>query len=180
MRFLSYVSLAACCVACSTAPEVLPEPLDTPLLSPQGGSPGSACTGSDGSAGRVAADNSCCTEGCLDAQFSCHPVTRVDSLDYVTDPGMCGHHGSACNDCDDGNPCTDDVCAEIGCAHYHWNHTKACKVGSTPGFCDMPSGQCCTTNSAACCKGCLSAGACVSQCPGGQVCNTGTSQCVTP
>jgi hypothetical protein len=165
-------------LGCSPGEAIKPDPITAPRRTTQGGNPGDACTDAGGDTGRLAADSTCCTEGCLDAQFACHAVTRINSASYTTEPGKCGHHGGACVDCEDNNPCTDDVCAEKGCTHYNWTHEKACTVGAASGFCDTASAQCCTTNTNVnCCKGCVSQGACVATCPGNQVCNPRTTKC---
>jgi len=175
MRALVLAGLIVVPAACSSRQEIQPDSVEVarhttrevPRVTKQGGNP-TPCTGANGEPGHTAADNTCCTEGCLDGQLACHAVTRIDSLDYSTDPGMCGHQGGACASCDDGNQCTDDVCAEDGCSHFKWDHLKACTVGAASGFCRLSDTKCCTSNAdLSCCKGYLwtpQSDECVAQC----------------
>jgi hypothetical protein len=70
-------------------------------------------------------------ETCIPETGSCAPGTpRCDDGDPCTDDVCSG--GGTCSwipaDCDDGNPCTDDSCGENGCEHTF--NTRSCDDGS--------------------------------------------------
>lgn len=81
--------------------------------------------------------------------------------------GGAGGEGGGCgspDDCDDGNPCTEDYCLDSGaCSNPEDTLHIVCG--------DDAAGNCWK---GACCAGCfdLSAGACVDACPEGQACSS--------
>lgn len=125
------VGLVALSAGCAGLPEERVGEADS------AGVPGSVCAGVQERgpaavptelAGRVDDDGACCV-GCIDGNGACKSLECAQS-DDCGDAHACGHGGNACVDCDDGNPCTDDVCALAGCAHYFWIGL-ACGDGKT-------------------------------------------------
>lgn len=76
--------------------------------------------------------NNVCCGGCIDERGDCNVGDSVS---------VCGHHGIACAECDDGLSCTNDACdPAAGC--YHVNHINSpCPGGG--GYCDPSDGTCC-------------------------------------
>src|SRR6266545_609619 len=105
------------------------------------------CTGtsvSDGTTCGAGATNHCCGGSCCNVATNC---CSGGSCAAGTSVGRCGANGAACQNCDDGNPCTTDSCASGACGH-------AKVADQTP----CPSGVCIN---GACCTGCVSNGTCV-------------------
>ena len=91
-----------------------------------------AC-GSGPSAGRC--HGGACCAGCWDG-------AACQSGDALM---ACGGGGAACEDCDDGNPCTDDICGASGCVHAA-DDRNSCPTGTCHG--------------GACCIGCWDGSGC--------------------
>jgi hypothetical protein len=87
------------------------------------------------------------------------------SSDFVLIPSLTSVESSGClsnSECDDGNPCTDDLCnISVGTCSHTNDNTNGCSDGI------------------ACTSDACSAGACVSTdvCTGGSVCNPATGTC---
>jgi len=111
-------------------------------------------------------------------QFPCDDGNTCTTGD-VCRTGRC--EGSAPLDCNDDNPCTDDVCAPTGCIHLV--RTGACEDGNLCTVGDMCVGSQCVAGAAKACSdgntcttdGCNpSTGACSNtSLPNGQVCEDG-------
>ena len=87
----------------------------------------------------------------------------LNSSDFTVTPSLASTQTTGCStgfDCDDGNPCTDDLCAAGACSHP-LDDTNACSDG------------------VACTADACSGGTCVgtSTCPAGESCNPGTGLC---
>ena len=160
---------------------------------------GNACTGPDACGGGACQPgpaincddgNSCTTDGCDPAtgcvhtnnnSLTCTDNNACTSLDFCLN-GQC--LGGPSISCDDGNPCTDDLCdAQLGCLHVN-NHAacsdgNACTtndtcsngtcVGGPPPNCD--DGNICTADTCVPATGCLHQNVSVA-CDDGNACTT--------
>jgi len=94
--------------------------------------------------------------------------TSLTSTDFVLDPALTSTQAAGCAtsaDCNDSNPCTDDICnTGVGMCTHTVDNTNLCSDGVT-----------CTND--VCSNGaCLS----VSNCAGGLQCNVSTGACEVP
>lgn len=135
----------------------------------------------DGKSGLWSSDGECCVDGCLDGTYAlCQHKTCTDSLD-CEDATQCGF-GGWCQNCDDQNPCTDDVCTVSGCAHFPWAAQKSCTTyDNEPGNCTIddfgpnPAAVCCPTGT---CLDVVNGNTvCVASCSGGKSCGFYSGAC---
>ncbi|RYZ02787.1 MAG: hypothetical protein EOO73_30460 [Myxococcales bacterium] len=114
---------------------------------------------SDGSG--ICQKGACCT-GCFDGGV-CQPGTDVK---------LCGAGGAdKCENCDDGNPCTDDICGPKGCEHPPVEAGKSCDTDTNlcNGTAKCDGAVCKTTPAVVCNDG----NPCTND-----ACTPGTGQCV--
>jgi hypothetical protein len=117
---------------------------------------GGKCTGTS----NVNCDdnNPCTSDNCLDPN-TCAPHDPIADGTVCSDGNAC-HLGGKCaagicsgltsQNCDDGNPCTDDGCdAKSGCTHA--NNTAPCSDGSTCTAGDICAGGTCTSGAPVSC-----------------------------
>jgi hypothetical protein len=130
--------------------------------------PDGACTCKPDCTGRVCGD-----DGCGGACGSCAPTTCEDLFHHTgrtCQQGLCVY--AAAEDCDDGNPCTDDACdAAQGCSNAD-DDSNPCADALACSLTACRAGACVVTGASA---GCLIDGECVSE--GGLLAPTGDGSC---
>lgn len=131
------------------------------------GSGGSTASGCASHADCSQPTDARCSAGfCVDGACSTLPFPKGSACGTGMEcdgAGLCvvpPFHCKGSADCDDGNPCTIDVCTSFDgtCSHVG-------EYGGTP----CPGGYC-LDGQGVCCAGCNSDGACVAACDSGQEC----------